>query len=342
MHTCAFAVMKRITIKDIAKELGLHHSTVSRALRFSSVINPATRDRVINYAESKGYQVNRNALQLRGLGSNIIGVIVPNIHHNFFSNFVSNITRKAFESGYIVAVFQSEESLKQETEIIHSIIQQNLAGVVSSHSMETQDTSHFNLLEKYKIPLVCFDRVNSSLKKSSVVLKNESALKSVVMRLGKEGYSKVAYFSGSSSIQLFKDRQRGYTLGVKEIKSSYLNCINIPGAFSVQKGKEIAKELFRIREKPDAIVFDSHFLALGALNYLKESEPDRLKTIGIASFGADTFSPVSSIKTLIIKQPEKEMAEMAFSLLMEAIRHPDDHDIKTMEFNAEIIDNNIK
>src|SRR5690554_7758861 len=76
--------MKRITIKDIAKEFGVHHSTVSRALRGSSDINAATRSAIVQYARDKGYQINRNALHLRGAGSNIIGVVVPNIHHSFF------------------------------------------------------------------------------------------------------------------------------------------------------------------------------------------------------------------------------------------------------------------
>jgi LacI family transcriptional regulator len=113
---------KRITIKDIALDLGMHHSTVSRALRSSSEINKETKNKVLKYAALKGYQVNRNAFHLRGTGSNIIGIIVPNIQHSFFSNFVSIVTRMAFDVGYIVAVFQSEESVEQEKEILNTLV----------------------------------------------------------------------------------------------------------------------------------------------------------------------------------------------------------------------------
>ena len=123
--------MTRITIKDIAKELHLHHSTVSRALRNDGKVNEITRNKVIDYAKSFGYQVNMNALQLRGSVRNVIAVIVPNINHNFFSNIVSIITNKAFENGYMVSVFQSNEKYEQEVVIINTVIQHNIAGVIA-------------------------------------------------------------------------------------------------------------------------------------------------------------------------------------------------------------------
>lgn len=333
--------MKRVTIKDIANNLGLHHSTVSRALRFSSEVNVETRERVINYAQSKGYQINRNALLLRGVRSNIIGVIVPNIHHNFFSNFVSIVTRLAFEAGFIVAIFQSEESLVQEIEIVNSIIQQNLAGVIFSHSMETEEVSHFNKLEQYKIPIVCFDRVTKSLNKSAVVLNNEITLKNAIERLSAMGYSKIAYVSGASSIQLFRERQKGYISGLEDINSSFRNCVTLSGAFTIQKGHESIKEIWKNDEKPDALIFDSHLLAIGALNYLKKNHPKCTDNLGIASFGGDPCLSLYADNTIIIKQPEKQMAEAALKLLLSAIDNPTADKVEIIEFQAEIVDNKL-
>jgi len=328
--------MKRITIKDIARELGIHHSTVSRALRSSQEINVETRETIIKYATDKGYQVNLNALHLRGVGSNIIGVIVPNIHHSFFSNFVSIVTKLASASGYIVAVFQSEESVKQEQEIVKSIIQQNIAGVISSLSMETTNVSHFQQLDSYKIPFVCFDRISPLLLKSAVILDNEVALKNVVLKLHSKGFKKIAYLSGVPSIHLFKERQKGYFLGLKEINSQYENCIAISEGFSIENGFEVALNLFKGENKPDALIFDSHVLAWGALNYLKTSNKELLPKIGIASFGGYPWLSLATPNALVIQQPEEKMAEASFNLLMENIKNPDSREIKTLKFQAEI------
>jgi LacI family transcriptional regulator len=329
--------MKRITIKDIARDLGIHHSTVSRALRSSPEINSNTIDRVLNYAAQSGYQLNRNALHLRGSGSNIIGVVVPNIYHSFFSNFVSIITRLAFASGYIVAVFQSEESVKQEKEIIKSIIQQNIAGVISSLSMESTDVSHFMQLEQYKIPLVCFDRINTTLKQSTVVLDNESALRNVVLTLHTKGYTRIAYFSGNPSIHLFNERQKGYFSGLSEINSQYKKCLRISDGFTFKRGFELTQQLFNSDEKPDALIFDSHFLAVGALHYLKTSGTDSINRTGIASFGGYPWLSLAAPNALIIQQPEEKMAEASFGLLKEAIQNPANKNISALKFQAELI-----
>ena len=329
--------MKRITIKDIARELGIHHSTVSRALRSSPEINAETRETIIKYAAENGYQVNRNALHLRGVRSNIIGVIVPNIHHSFFSNFVSNVTRLAYASGYIVAVFQSEESVEQEKEIIKSIIQQNLAGVISSLSMETTDVSHFQQLDKYKIPMICFDRINTSLQKSTVVLDNVSALKNVVLRLNGMGFSKIAYLSGVPSIHLFQERQKGYYLGLSEVNLPFNKCICISDGFTIDHGFEVTKQLFNEVEMPDALIFDSHLLAWGGLNYLKAHKPEFLNSIGIASFGGFSRFFLFESNIIFIQQPEEKMAEASFNLLLDAMLNPTKNEVKSIMFQAELV-----
>ena len=329
--------MRRITIKDIARELGIHHSTVSRALRSSQEIKAETRELIIKFASEKGYHVNRSALQLRGAKSNIIGVIVPNVHHSFFSNFISIITRLAFKEGYIVTVFQSEESVDQEKEIIKSIIQQNIAGVIASLSMETTNVSHFKLLDQYRIPLVCFDRVNASLLKSTVVLDNKSALNNVVLQLHRKGCSRMAYLSGDPFINLFQERQNGYYMGLNEIKTLYKKCIIINNGFTIENGFETTKQLFKESEKPDALILDSHFLAWGALKYLKSQRGNLLDKIVIASFGGYPWLSLSATNMLFIEQPEEKMANASFDLLRNAIINPENNEIKALMFQAEFV-----
>ena len=329
--------MKRITIKDIAKEFGVHHSTVSRALRGSSDINAATRSAIVQYAREKGYQINRNALHLRGAGSNIIGVVVPNIHHSFFSNFVSVFTRLAFAKGFIVSVFQSEESVGQEREIVAAIIQQNLAGVIASLSMESTDVAHFEKLKRFGIPLVGFDRIHPSLSIPTVVLDNEAALNEVVLQLYDRGFSRIAYFSGLASIELFKERQRGYFKGLKRIRSDYEECICVAEGFSVEQGFEKTRALFQKKDVPDALIFDSHLLAWGAMSFLSSYRPELLTKTGIASFGLYPWMTASQPNVLSIQQPEEAMAEASFELINEAITKTSFEAAKSLKFKANLI-----
>ncbi len=330
--------MKRITIKDIARELHIHHSTVSRALRRSKEINQETIERVVKYATENGYEINRSALHLRGTGNNIIGVVVPNIYHNFFSNFVSIITRLAFTSGYIVSVFQSEESYEQEKEIVKSIIQQNLAGVIASISMETTDVTHFQQLSRYKIPLVCFDRTHKTLDRPKVILDNELALKNSITKLQNKGYSRIAYLSGNPEIDLFNNRQKGYYLGLQQNNLQYRHCIAITDTFTIEKGFNTTRQLMESSHKPDAIIFDSHILTWGALKYLKSLENNLLNEICLASFGGNPLLTIAAPNTLSIQQPEEEMAQASFNLLVQAINAPDNNDNKSFILQATIID----
>lgn len=309
--------MKRITIKDIAKELNLHHSTVSRALRNEKSIHPDTRKKVLAYARQKGYQVNRSALHLRGEKNNIIGVVVPNIHHSFFSNFVSRVTNLAFEQGYVVSVFQSNESKEQEVEIIKALIQHNVAGVMASVSMETNQATHFNLLNQFHIPLVLFDRVDFSLKVPKVVLNNELILEQAVHLLASRGFRQIAYLSGPPVTNVFRDRQNGYTKAIEHENLSYSRCI-ITDNFTINDSQKAINLLFS-KDIPDALICDSHLFMLGALIKLRELGIEISKSFGLAGFGSFTGMSLISPGLLILQQPEAEMAGAAFNLLLKLI-----------------------
>ncbi|HKK81409.1 MAG TPA: LacI family DNA-binding transcriptional regulator, partial [Prolixibacteraceae bacterium] len=242
--------MKRVTIKDIAKELNLHHSTVSRALRDEKSINFRTREKVLAYARKRGYQVNRSALHLRGNKNNVIGVVVPNINHSFFSNYVSLVADLAFKQGYVVSVFQSNESLEQEQEIIKAFIQQNVSGVIASVTMETRNASHFSLLNDFHIPLVLFDRVDFSLPVPKVVLNNFEILQNTVKLFASRGYKRVAYLSGTPVSSVFADRQKGYFEGIEQTGYLYRNCKIIEN-FTINDSQKALNHLFN-DDMPDA------------------------------------------------------------------------------------------
>ena len=198
---------KRITIKDIARELNVHHSTVSRALRNDPRVNEKTRDLVLAYSLKHEYQTNMNAVQLRGASNNTIALIVPNINHSFFSDIVSQLTNIAYKKGYILSIFQSNEDYEQEVGIVNTIIKHNYAGVIASISKNTIDSSHFKLLNTFGVPLVFFDRVCDDIATPKVLVNNYGITFEATAYLIGKGYKRIAHLTGPTHINVFNDRQ---------------------------------------------------------------------------------------------------------------------------------------
>ncbi len=332
------AILKRITIKDIARELNIHHSTVSRALRNDQSVKEETRKKIMDYAHEHGYQINMSALQLRGDSRNMIAVLVPNIHHSFFSNIVSVITNLAYQKGYVVSVFQSNESYDQEKEIVKTAIRNNVAGVIASLSMQTFDAEHFKKLQNYHIPLVLFDRVCSGIVVPTVTVNNTEAVTNVMELLIKKGYQRIAHISGNNKISVFSDRQSGYLAAVERNHLDYSKIRMIDSDFTIEKGKDAVEKLFCEEIKPDAILCDSHLLTIGAILQLKELKLKSPEDVGLAGYSDSPFIEAFDSNIITISQPEDAIANAAFELLLKKIENTGDEDIANLVFPAEIIE----
>lgn len=309
---------KKITIKDIAKALGIHHSTVSRALSDDFRIKEETKKRVKAYAEANGYVQNVNALSFRGGTRRMIALIVPNVHHSFFSNIISHIADYAKSEGYLTAVFQSNESIKAEKDFVINIMQNRFAGVIASLSMETKDVSHFEKLADYNIPLVLFDRVSNELNVSKVVANSHEMISKITQHLIEGGCRKVCYFGGSQDVFLFQDRARGY--------KDAMAAAGLPPRFQEMKeafSKELGERYTRLAVQSgcDAILCDSYNVALGVHSELKKLGCRIPQDVALVSFGNELSASVLSPSMSLIVQPEADYAKHAFELLLEGMQN---------------------
>jgi LacI family transcriptional regulator len=312
---------KRITIKDIAKELNVHHSTVSRALRNDPRVNEKTRDQVLAYAREHEYQTNMNAVQLRGTSNNAIALIVPNINHSFFSDIVSKFTNLAYQKGYVISVFQSNEKYLQEKEIVNTIIKHNFAGVIVSISKETVNSDHFALLKKFGIPLVFFDRVCRDIAAPKVLVNNYEITCSATNHLISKGYKRIAHLTGTTGINVFSDREKGYCDTLKKNRLAYINPIILDEDFSIGIGKDVFSRLWNSPERPDAIISSSIHITMGILlqsRALGIRIPDDL---GLITFGTLLSSEIIQPQITSIEQPESEIANISFELLERMMTH---------------------
>jgi LacI family transcriptional regulator len=312
---------KRITIKDIAKELNVHHSTVSRALRNDPRVNVTTRDQVLAYAREHEYQTNMNAVQLRGTSNNAIALIVPNINHTFFSDIVSKLTNIAYQKGYVISVFQSNEKCLQEKEIINTIVRHNFAGVIVSIAIDTVNCEHFSILSKFGIPLVFFDRISREISTPKVKVNNFEITESATENLIERGYQRIAHITGTTNINVFSERQEGYEAALKRYDMQYKHAVVINDEFSIETGKKLFSELWNMLEKPDAIISSSVHIATGILLEARKLGINVPKDLGLITFGSLLSSEIISPQLTYIEQPENEIAEISFDLLEKMIIH---------------------
>ncbi|HLP06285.1 MAG TPA: LacI family DNA-binding transcriptional regulator [Paludibacter sp.] len=306
---------KRITIKDIAKELNVHHSTVSRALRNDPRVNEVTRDAVLAYAREHEYQTNMNAVQLRGTSNNAIALIVPNINHSFFSDIVSQLTNLAYQKGYVISVFQTNEKYQQEKEIVNTIIRHNFAGVIVSIAKDTVNSDHFALLKKFGIPLVFFDRVCEDIDMPKVLINNYEITFSATEYLLGKGYTRIAHLTAPNAINVFRDRQKGYLDALAKHGLVYQNPIEIDEEFTIQVGRDVFSKLWNSPERPDAIISSSIHLTMGILLQARAYGIEIPKELGLITFGTLLSSEIIQPQITYIEQPEKEIAEISFELL---------------------------
>ena len=163
---------KNVTIKDIAHIAGVHHTTVSLALRNSKALKKETKEKIQAIAVEMGYRANLLAQGFRNRRSNTIGILVPSIQHHFFAKFISEISELANQTEYSVMVFQSNEKLATEKRNIEAMIDNRVAGVIASVSKETIDGSSFSSFYRENIPVVFFDRIPVNARGAKVMVNN--------------------------------------------------------------------------------------------------------------------------------------------------------------------------
>jgi LacI family transcriptional regulator len=310
---------KNVTIKDIAREVGVHHTTVSLALRNSPSIKEETRKKVWDKAREMGYRPNRLAQGFRNRRSHTIGVLVPNIQHHFFARFISEVSEKANQAGYSVMVFQSNEKLKAEKNNVEALADNRVAGVIASISKETIEGKHFETFNQEGIPLVFFDRVPHREKISKVVVDNFQGAYEAVSQMISNGRKRVAFITGSSHMNVYHDRLKGYQQALADNGFLFNEKLLVIGDFYMDDGIRGAKQLMALTEKPDAILAVGDDVAIGAIKYLKGigiKVPDEVAVIG---FDNDPMGMAIDPELTTVEQPVEQMAEAALQILLEEI-----------------------
>ena len=310
---------KRVTIYDLAKELGISASYISRALNDHPSINEKVKQTVKKKALELNYKHNSHAANLRQGSSKIIGVIVPHINQSFFSEAIAGMEEACFEHNHSLIICQSHESFKQECKAVETLIHQNVDCILISISAETKSAAHLETIKENNIELIQFDRYIADLDSYKVLNDNEEASYHVVKNLIKEGYKKIAFIGGPEHLAIFKSRKVGYLKAIKEAKLIIPYNFIVDNALSKEKAVETATELLNLPEPPDAFFTVSDHQSLGILQVAGAMGIKVPEQLGIFGFANEDFTEIIKPALSSVDQKGKELGKRAANLYFEKI-----------------------
>jgi len=307
------------TIKDIARELNISVSTVSRALRDTYDVNRETRDKVLAMAEALKYKPNFNATGLAKRSSHNIGVILPFITNYYFSTVITGIQEIAYQEGYNIVLHVTNDSPERELAIVNNLPIASLDGLLVSISSNSDSCSHFQEVMNSGVPVVFFDRVATHIKTSKVMQDDYNGAFEAVEHLIACGYRKIAHIAGPEGLTFTRNRTQGYLDALKKHNMAVKEAWIIHSGFSQECGETDASRLLGCGDVPDAIFAVNDRKAIGAMIALKNRNIKIGKKIGVMGFTNDPVSLIISPTLTTMAEPAFEIGKKSCELLLKHI-----------------------
>ncbi len=311
-----------VTIKDIAKALGLSKSTVSRALSDHSSVNGDTRKKILDLAQKLHYQPNLLALNFKQKRTKTIGVIIPETVNKFFARAIGGIQRVANRAGYNVITCESDESYEAEKSNLSSLVNSRVDGLIISVSSETERTDHFDMLLQKGIPLVFFDRIREELNTSQVVTDNREIALFATEHLISQGCKRIAILAGPQNLYNSRNRLRGYIDALEKhgipIKDNYI----FHTQFRAGNFEEQARAILDLRDRPDSVFAINDYAALELIHFFKKHGLRIPEDIAVLGFNNEAFSGFVEPALSTVDLDAQEMGAVATEILLDQIKDP--------------------
>jgi DNA-binding LacI/PurR family transcriptional regulator len=327
----------QVTIRDLALKLGLSISTVSRALRNASNVDPQKKKHVLELAEKLRYQPNRVAQNLRIKRTNTLGVVVPQINLHFFSSVISGIQEYAARHNYGVMICQSLESLAIEQSNIQMLVANRVDGLLISLSSETDSYDHLQTLLDKDIPVVLFDRITESIHANKVIVDDRDGALKATQYLLKTGCRSIAYIGGPQHLYISNQRLKGYTDALHQ------NGMAVDGNF-IFHCHDLKSDVVRAIDQllsrsniPDAILCLNDPVAIHVMQILKSRSVRIPGDISVIGFTNEPVSQFIEPSLTTVSQPADEIGRVAAALFIEQMEHQEGFDPVTKTLPTELL-----
>ena len=310
-----------LTMKDIARELGISVATVSRALKDSPRISEERRRMIQQYAREHNFYPNVIGAALRHsrvASSKVIGVIVPEFTHYYFSSVLTGIEEAAIARGYYIMVALSNEQYEREARICEMFHRQKVCGVIVSQAKDTQSYEHFQKLIDSGIPMVFYDRICTGVNASRVVVDDYMGAFNAVTYLIETGCRRIAFYGAPMQLEISKNRFNGYKdallkRGLKFDEHLMRICDNR------QDAELITPELFDGDYYPDSFFAVNDDTAIGILYTVKRMGLRVPEDISICGFTNGQRAVACDPMLTTVEQRGKRVGEEAAEILIDKV-----------------------
>jgi len=299
------------TLKEIAKQLNVSISTVSRALHNHRSIGLKTKTQVQELAKKLNYEPNQTAIFFQQRKTFTIGVILPELSEAFFSSAISGIEDCAHKNNYTVLLGQSHDSEEKEKLLIESMKNHRVDGLLISIAKNTAHYEHFERLKRYNIPVVFFDRIPDMPNIHYVACNLVSGTIQAINFLFKKGHRVVGMINGPEKLYASQERKEGYIQAMTKSRLKFDPSLIVTTDLNTASIFEATKELLSSKRKPTAIVTFNDYVALDAVKYARSQKLRINKDICFVSYANQPwnrytmFPPLASVEQFPYLQGQK-------------------------------------
>lgn len=308
-----------MTMKDIARELGISVATVSRALNDNPRISKERREMIQRFAREHNYYPNAIAESLRHSRvrpSRVIGVIVPEIVHYYFSSVLAGVEETAAARGYRIMVACSDELYKREVEICRSFYKNKVCGIIISQAKDTRDYAHFQSLLDSGVPIVFYDRVCVGVEASRVVVDDYAGTFNAVNYLIDTGCRRIAFYGSDMSFEISKNRFNGYKDALLKHKIPIDDGI-IRLCDSSAEAQRITPEIMAMAARPDAFFAVNDETAIGVLYAVKRLGYRVPEDVSICGFTDSDKAVACEPQLTTVEQRGRQVGREAAGILID-------------------------
>lgn len=316
--------MGNITIKDIAKALGLSVSTVSKSLNSSPEISSATRDKVTAFASVNNYKPNRLATSLKNGKSNTVGVVVCSINNTFISQVLDGIQKASLITGYDIIIMQSFENAENERSCIEALVSRGVDGILIAPVGDSSNTAYLSWVITNYCPIILFDRISADVKTVKIGVNEYKGALKATRHLINRNRKRIVFITGDKfgednlRFMGFKDALKKYDIVFNPEFKITCNLEDIEALDAM-----ISRSVIQLKAsgyKPNAIFGATDVITtrtLGILAKMKIKVPDEIAVIGFSNTDI-AFALNPSLST--IRQPAIDIGFLALTNLADMIR----------------------
>lgn len=303
--------MKPVNLKQLAEQLNLSVSTVSKAFQDSYDISPVTKERILTLAKQLNYQPNPLASSLRKQKSKTIALVIPEVANNFFTLAINGIESVAQEKGYHVLIYLTHEDHAKEVSFVQHLLSGRADGVLMSLSDGTKSTAHLDELYNKGVPIVFFDRIYEKMETTKVTTDDYESGYRATQHLIEQGCTKIAHLYFQKNLSIANKRMQGYLRAMNDYKLPVQKKYLIGCDNNNERSYQLIKQLLKGKSRPDGIFSSFEKLAILSYHVCEELQLSIPKDVQIISFSNLETASLLNPSLTTITQPAFQIGRRA-------------------------------